>query len=81
MYTAVQYRSVYLLSSGRRIETLKLKFCIFSCEIVFRILWQEHRLNVYEDKMLRRVFGHEEEEVVRVWRKRHNEEIQKLVYF
>jgi hypothetical protein len=26
-------------------------------------------LNVYEDKLLRRVFGVEEEEVVRVWRK------------
>ena len=46
---------------------------------MFSILWREHRLNVYENKLLRRVFGPNEEEVLRVWRKHRNEGLQKLI--
>ena len=64
MYVAVQYLSEYLLSNSRRIEILKLKFCIILSEIVFLLLRQEHRLNAYENKLLRRVFCPKEEEEV-----------------
>jgi hypothetical protein len=31
-------------------------------------LWEEHRLRVFENRVLRRIFGPKRDEVVRVWR-------------
>jgi hypothetical protein len=36
-------------------------------------LREEHRLKVFENKVLRRIFGPEREEVVGGWRRLHNE--------
>jgi hypothetical protein len=38
---------------------------------------EEHRLRVYENKVLRRMFG-TKGEVARGWRKLHNEELHNL---
>jgi hypothetical protein len=39
---------------------------------------REHRLRVYENKVLRRVFGPKRGEVVRGWRRLHNEGIKNV---
>jgi hypothetical protein len=39
---------------------------------------EEHRLRVFENRVLRRIFGPKRGEVTRDWRKLHNEELQKL---
>jgi hypothetical protein len=39
---------------------------------------EEHRLMMFENKVLRRIFGPEEEEVVGDWRRLHNEELHNL---
>jgi hypothetical protein len=36
-------------------------------------LREEHRLRVFENKVLRRIFGPKRDEVTRGWRKLHNE--------
>jgi hypothetical protein len=36
---------------------------------------QEHRLRVFESRMLRRIFGPKRDEVTGGWRKLHNEEL------
>jgi hypothetical protein len=41
-------------------------------------LRDERRLNVFENRVLRRVFGPERDEVTGEWRKLHNEEINDL---
>jgi hypothetical protein len=36
---------------------------------------EEHRLRVFENSVLRRMFGPKKDEVIVEWRKQHNEEL------
>jgi hypothetical protein len=38
-------------------------------------LREEHRLRLFENRVLRRIFGPKEQEVVGGWRRLHNEEL------
>jgi hypothetical protein len=42
------------------------------------MLREEHRLRVFENRVLRRVFGPKRDEVTAEWRKLHNEELHNL---
>jgi hypothetical protein len=39
---------------------------------------EEHRLRVFENRVLRRIFGQKRDEVTEGWRKLHNEELHSL---
>jgi hypothetical protein len=39
---------------------------------------EEHRLRVFEKRVLRRIFGPRRDEVTGAWRKLHNEELRNL---
>ena len=39
---------------------------------------EEHRLRVFENRILRKVFGPKRDEVTGEWRKLHNEELNDL---
>jgi hypothetical protein len=41
-------------------------------------LWEEHRLGVFENRVLGRIFGLKRDEVTGEWRKLHNEEVDDL---
>jgi len=41
-------------------------------------LREEHRLRVFENRVLRRIFGPKRDEVTGEWRKLHNEELHNL---
>jgi hypothetical protein len=41
-------------------------------------LGQEHRLRVFENRVLRRIFGPKRDEVTGGWRELHNEELHNL---
>ena len=41
---------------------------------------EERRLRVFENRVLRRVFGPKRDEVTREWRKLHNEELRDLYF-
>jgi hypothetical protein len=41
-------------------------------------LREEHRLRVFENRVLRRIFGPKRDEITRGWRKLHNEELHGL---
>jgi hypothetical protein len=45
------------------------------CETWCLTLREEHRLRVFEDGVLRRIFGPRRDEITGGWRKRHNEEL------
>ena len=49
-----------------------------SCETWSLILKEEHRLRVFENRVLRRVFGPKRDGVTGEWRKLHNEELNDL---
>jgi hypothetical protein len=48
------------------------------CEIWFLTLREDHRLRVFENRALRRIFGPKRGEVTRGWRKLRNEELHEL---
>jgi hypothetical protein len=48
------------------------------CESWSLTLRDDHRLRVFKDTVLRRIFGLKRDEVIRGWRKLHNEELHNL---
>ena len=51
---------------------------LYGCETWSLTLREEHRLRVFENRVLKRVFGPKRDEVTREWRKLHNEELNDL---
>jgi hypothetical protein len=51
---------------------------LYGCETWFLTLREEHRLRVFENRVLRRKFGPKGDEVMGRWRKLHNEELRDL---
>jgi hypothetical protein len=47
---------------------------LYGCETWSLTLSEEHRLGVFENRVLRRIFGLKRDEVTGEWRKLHNEE-------
>ena len=41
-------------------------------------MWEERRLRVFENRVLRRIFGPKSDEVTGEWRELHNEELNDL---
>ena len=51
---------------------------MYECETWSFALREERRLRVFENRVLRRIFGPKRDEVKREWRKLHNEELNDL---
>jgi hypothetical protein len=51
---------------------------LYGCETWSLTLREEHRLGVFEKRVLRRIFGPKRDEVTGKWRKLHNEELRDL---
>jgi hypothetical protein len=84
------YHSVQNLLSSRLLsENLKMRIyktiilpvILYGCETWSLTLKEEHRLRVFENKVLRRIFGPKRDEVTGEWRKLHNEELRDLYSF
>ena len=71
---------ICVLSKNLKIKiysTIVLPVVLYGCETWFLTLREESRLRVFENRILRRIFGpkrHENEE----WRRLHNEELHNL---
>jgi hypothetical protein len=57
-----------------------MSFCLLPKNIKIRIyktliLREEHRLRVFQNRVLRRIFGPKRDELTGNWRKLHNEEL------
>jgi len=81
------YHSVQnLLSSSLLSKNLKIKIyrniilpiVLYGCGTWSLILREESRLKVFENRVLRRIFGPKRDEVTGEWRKLHNEELNYL---
>jgi hypothetical protein len=51
---------------------------LYGCETWLLTLREERRLRVFENRVLRRVFGRKRDKVTGEWRKLHNEELNDL---
>jgi hypothetical protein len=51
---------------------------LHGCETWSLTLREEHKLKVFENRVLRRIFGPKRDEMVGSWRKLHNVEIHNL---
>jgi hypothetical protein len=51
---------------------------LYGCETWSLTLREEHRLKIFENKVLRKIFGPKRDEVTGEWRKLHNEELRDL---
>jgi hypothetical protein len=51
---------------------------LYGCETWSLTLREEHRLRVFENRVLRRRFGLKRDEVTGEWRKLHNEDLRDL---
>jgi hypothetical protein len=81
------YRSVQNLLSSRLVsknikiriyKTIILLMVLYVCKTWSLTLREEHRLRVFENRVLRRIFGPKRDEVTVEWRKLHNEELHDL---
>jgi hypothetical protein len=81
-YHAVQNLfSSRLLSKNVKIKiykTIILPVVLYGCETLSLKLREEHRLRMFENRMLRRIFGPKRDELTGDWRKLHKEELHGL---
>jgi hypothetical protein len=59
-------------------KTIILPVVLYGCETWSLTLREEHRLRVFENRVLRRIFGPKREEVTGKWRTLHNGELHNL---
>ena len=74
------------MSSSLLTKNLKIKICgsiilpvvLYGCETWSLTLREERRLKMFENRVLRRIFGPKRDDVTWEWRKLHNEELNYL---
>jgi hypothetical protein len=83
----MQFHAVQNLLSSRLLsrnvkikiyKTIILPFVLYGCETLSLTLREEHRLRVFENRALGRIFGPKRDEVKGGWIKLHNEELHGL---
>jgi hypothetical protein len=73
--------SSHLLSKNVKVriyKTIILPVILYGCETWSLTLREEHKLRVFENRVLRRIFGPKRDGVTGRWRKLHNEELHNL---
>ena len=73
--------SCRLLSKNLKIKiyrTIILPVVLYGCETWSLTLGEERKLRVFENMVLRRIFGPRRDEVTGEWRRLHNEELNDL---
>jgi hypothetical protein len=82
MLAIIQYKIFCLPVSYKKLKiktykTVILPVLLYGCETWSLTLMEEHGLRVFENRVLRKIFGPKREED-RSWRKLHNDELHSL---
>ncbi|KAJ4427940.1 hypothetical protein ANN_23950 [Periplaneta americana] len=80
-YSVEKLMSTSLLSKNLKVriyKTVILPVVLYGCEIWTLTLREEQRLRVFENKVVRKIFGAKRDEVTGEWRKLHNTELHAL---
>jgi hypothetical protein len=89
IFYLIRYHSVHNLLSSRLLsknvkiriyKTIILPVVLYGCETWSLPLREQHRLRVFENRVLRRIIGPKRDEVIRGWRKPRNEELHNLYF-
>jgi hypothetical protein len=59
-------------------KTIILSVVLYGCETCYLTVREEHKLRVFENRVLRRIFRPKRDGVTGGWRKLHNEELHNL---
>jgi hypothetical protein len=76
MLATIQPRAYF--SSRLPSKSIQIRIYKNGCKTWSVTLREEHRLRVFENRVLRRTFGPKRDEVAEGWRKLHNEELHNL---
>ena len=77
-YSVEKMLSSRLLSKKLKVKTSKAIILLYGCETWSLTFREEHRLRVFENKVLRKIFGSKRDEIAGEWRKLHNAELHAL---
>jgi hypothetical protein len=80
-YSVQNFLSSRLLSKNLKIRiyrTVILPVILYGCETWSLTLKEQRRQRVFENRVLRRIFGSKRDEVTGEWRKLHNEKLNGL---
>ena len=80
-YLLEKILSSRLLSNKLKVRTYKtiiLPVVLYGCETWSLTLREKHRLRVFENKVLRRIFGAKKDEITGTWRNLHYDELHAL---
>jgi hypothetical protein len=80
-YSVQKLLSSHPLSKNVKVgiyKTLILPVVLYGCETWSLTVRQEHKLRVFENRVLRRIFGPKRDGVTGGWRKLYNEELNNL---
>ena len=85
-FDCIRYSLCCVVSNTVLSKNLKIKICrniilsvvLFGCETWSPTLREERSVRVFENRVLRRIFGPKRDYVTREWRKLHNEELNDL---
>jgi hypothetical protein len=75
-YSVQNLLSFHLIPKNVKIKVI-LPVVLYGCKTWSLTMREEHRLRVFENRVLRRIFGHKREEDGS-WRKLHNDELHRL---
>jgi len=81
VYVSPAFIRVYFNCSNLKIKiyrTVILPVVLYGCETCSLTLQEERKLRVYENRVLRRIFGPRRDEVTGEWRRLHNAELNDL---
>jgi hypothetical protein len=67
-----------IFNDARIYGTIILPVVLYGCETWSLTLREDHRLRVFENRVLRRIFGQKRDEVIGSWRELRNEEFHGL---
>ena len=62
----------------RHMKLLYYRLYLYGCETWSLALREEHRLRVFENKVIRKIFGAKKDEITGEWGKLHNAELHAL---
>jgi hypothetical protein len=83
-YSVQNLLSSHLLSRNVKVKIYKtviLPVVLYGCETWSLTLREEHRLKVFENRVLRRIFGPKTDEAMGEWRKLHSGDLHNLYAF
>ena len=77
-YESTSLRSCEINCRPLSTDVIILPVVAYGCETWSLTLREERRLRVFQNRMLRRIFGPKRDKVTRKWRKLHNDELNYL---